>query len=237
MSVDVDDAVPVYGLDADQMQSRRPARRRCAAGIDGRYPVDPFGFDPQLADLVAPFVLAAIRVDVEHARARPDARVPRCSCRTAASASSSPRRSRVARAPGRPAGACASSAPPTCPFVGGLLRRLGAIGRRPPDVAALLRAGHLAAVPLAPTWLRTGAGDAAAAAARRRRSGSRSSRSRCARAVRSACRSRRGTSRSAAARSDRPAPTARATRSAAAPSCSRAGPAPRIRADAASRRA
>jgi hypothetical protein len=44
------------------------------------------------------------------------------------------------------------------PFVGDLLRKLGALGYRPDDVAALLRAGHLAAAPLAPTWLETGAG-------------------------------------------------------------------------------
>jgi hypothetical protein len=42
--------------------------------------------------------------------------------------------------------------------VGDLLRKLGALGYRPDDVAALLRAGHLAAAPLAPTWLQTGAG-------------------------------------------------------------------------------
>src|SRR5262249_13090955 len=34
----------------------------------------------------------------------------------------------------------------------------GAVGYRPDDVAVLLRAGSLAAAPLAPTWLRSGAG-------------------------------------------------------------------------------
>src|SRR5207237_807161 len=35
-----------------------------------------------------------------------------------------------------------------------------------PDVASALRAGHLVGIPLAPTWLRTGAGDAPLAVAR-----------------------------------------------------------------------
>ena len=55
-----------------------------------------------------------------------------------------PRRRRARR--------CRSSAPST--------RRLGAISSSGPDVAAALRAGHLVGIPLAPTWLRTGAGDA-----------------------------------------------------------------------------
>ena len=42
--------------------------------------------------------------------------------------------------------------------VGGLVRRLGAISASAPDMRACLRAGNLVAVPLAPTWLRRGAG-------------------------------------------------------------------------------
>src|SRR5262249_57779772 len=44
------------------------------------------------------------------------------------------------------------------PVVGDVLRKIGAVGYRPDDVAVLLRAGSLAAAPLAPTWLRSGAG-------------------------------------------------------------------------------
>ena len=47
-----------------------------------------------------------------------------------------------------------------------MTRRLGAISSSEPDVAAALRAGHLVGIPLAPTWLRTGAGDAPRAVAR-----------------------------------------------------------------------
>jgi hypothetical protein len=47
---------------------------------------------------------------------------------------------------------------PSVPFVGGIARRLGAISASAPDMRACLRAGNLVAVPLAPTWLRRGAG-------------------------------------------------------------------------------
>jgi hypothetical protein len=47
---------------------------------------------------------------------------------------------------------------PDVPVLGDLVRKLGGIMSYPDDVAALLRAGHLAAVPLGPTWWHTGAG-------------------------------------------------------------------------------
>jgi hypothetical protein len=47
---------------------------------------------------------------------------------------------------------------PTAPFASGLSRHLGAISDSPRDLSTCVRAGHLVAVPLAPTWLRTGAG-------------------------------------------------------------------------------
>jgi hypothetical protein len=43
--------------------------------------------------------------------------------------------------------------------IGPALRKVGAIGYRPDDVSALLRAGHLAAAPLSPSWLRGGLGE------------------------------------------------------------------------------
>jgi 1-acyl-sn-glycerol-3-phosphate acyltransferase len=42
--------------------------------------------------------------------------------------------------------------------LGGIARRLGAISASAPDLRACLNDGHLVAVPLAPTWIRTGAG-------------------------------------------------------------------------------
>ena len=47
---------------------------------------------------------------------------------------------------------------PDTPVLGDVVRKIGAVGYRADDVAALLRAGHLAAAPLASTWLRSGAG-------------------------------------------------------------------------------
>jgi len=47
---------------------------------------------------------------------------------------------------------------PALPFLGTLSRRFGAIAASEPDIAVALRAGHLVGVPLAHTFLRTGAG-------------------------------------------------------------------------------
>ena len=44
------------------------------------------------------------------------------------------------------------------PVVGDVLRKLGSVGAYPGDLGALLRAGHLAALPLGVTWRRTGGG-------------------------------------------------------------------------------
>ncbi len=49
---------------------------------------------------------------------------------------------------------------PALPLLGAITRRLGAISTNEHDVSAALRAGHLVGIPIAPTWLRTGAGDA-----------------------------------------------------------------------------
>lgn len=146
-----------HGIDADR--SAPPAslvaslRRR----IGGRYPIDPFGADPQLMDLVAPVVSAGVRVQVEHPNRLPAVGgalivsnrglgLLEPAALAAAVRSVTGRRLRVVGAPELPA-------------IGPLLRKLGALGGRPTDVAALLRAGHLAAAPLAPTWLRSGAGE------------------------------------------------------------------------------
>ena len=47
---------------------------------------------------------------------------------------------------------------PDLPFVGDGLRKLGSVAQYPEDLGAVLRAGHLAALPLAHTWLRAGSG-------------------------------------------------------------------------------
>jgi hypothetical protein len=128
------------------------ARRR----IDGRYPIDAFGGDPQLMDLTGAVLRLGVRVEVEHAD-----RLPRIggalivanrglgivepAALAVAVREAVGRRLRVIGAP-------------DAPVLGDLLRKIGAVGYRPDDVAALLRAGHVAAAPLGPTWLRPGAG-------------------------------------------------------------------------------
>jgi 1-acyl-sn-glycerol-3-phosphate acyltransferase len=107
--------------------------------------------------LLAPIPAATIRVEVEHADRLP---------RSGAALLVSNRRfgvaepfvlglavRRAARRRLRVVGA------PELPVVGPFAQKLGGISYTPGDVAALLRAGHLAAAPLGMTWLRAGAGE------------------------------------------------------------------------------
>jgi hypothetical protein len=126
------------------------ARRR----VDGRFQIDAFGGDAQLMDLVG--LVLGVRVEVEHAE-----RIPRIGgalivanrglgvLEPAALAIA------VRHAVGRRLRVIGA---PDAPLLGDVLRKIGAVGYRADDVAALLRAGHLAAAPLASTWLRSGAG-------------------------------------------------------------------------------
>ena len=122
----------------------------------GRFEVDPFGGDAQLMDLLAWGIALGVRAEVEHAE-----RLPRVGGALIVSNRGfgvfepaavavgvrkvTGRRVRVIGAPG-------------VPVVGDLLRKFEALSPHPGDVAALLRAGHIAAAPLAMTWLRNGAG-------------------------------------------------------------------------------
>jgi 1-acyl-sn-glycerol-3-phosphate acyltransferase len=146
-------------IDALEMEHVRPPeslgdqlRRRIA----GRYPVDPFGLDPQLADIVAPVVSFAVRVHVEGAEHLPKSG-PAAVVANRGFGVVEPAALAIAvrRATGR---RLRITGAPTVPFLGGLVRRLGAIAASEPDIAAAVRAGHLVGVPLSPTWLRTSAG-------------------------------------------------------------------------------
>ncbi|HEV2309070.1 MAG TPA: hypothetical protein VGU73_00990 [Acidimicrobiia bacterium] len=148
-------AVANYGLDTDR--ARAPdaplvaLRRRFA----GRYAVDEFGGDPHLMDLVAPVFPLPVVVErgerlpqlgpallIANRGAGPLA--PLAVVRAVRSATG--RRTRVVGAP-------------ELPVLGEWLRTLGAIGSRPDDVAAMLRTGHLAAAPLAPSWFGVGSAE------------------------------------------------------------------------------
>jgi hypothetical protein len=145
-----------YGLDADRASDPEPPLDALRRRLGGRYPIDPFGLDPQLCDASAPLVEALVRVRVDGADRFPD-RGPAVFVMNRGLGVLEPTAlaiavRRHARRRLRVVGA------PSLPFVGGLLRRLGSVNASPDDLATCLRAGHLVAVPLAPTWLRGGAG-------------------------------------------------------------------------------
>jgi hypothetical protein len=146
-----------YGVtDDDRVQPLESplafARRR----FDGQFQIDAFGGDAQLMDLAGLVVALGVRVEVEHSE-----RLPRIggallvanrglgivepAALAVAVRLAVGRRLRIIGAP-------------DTPVLGDVLRKIGAVGYRADDVAALLRAGHRAAAPLASTWLRTGAG-------------------------------------------------------------------------------
>lgn len=149
-------SVPNYGIDADRLLATDDLLSAIRRRVSGRYAVDEFGGDPHLMDMFLPLT-RTIRVHVEHGD-----RIPRrgpallVSNRGlgvvepvvlgAAVREAVARRLRVVGAP-------------EVPVLGPAMRKLGAIGYRPDDVAAMLRAGHLAAAPLGPTWLRAAEAD------------------------------------------------------------------------------
>jgi len=145
-----------FGLDADRTGDAEPIAKALHRRVTGRYPVDPFGLDPHVCDLVAPAIGALVRVRVDHPERIP-AEGPAVLVANRGLGFGEPaslavavrdvahRRLRVVGAP-------------SVAFASGLARRLGAISATRADVSAALRAGHLVAVPLSPTWLRAGAG-------------------------------------------------------------------------------
>ena len=143
-------------LEIDQIAQAVPFGTALRRRLDGRYPIDPFGYDPQLVDLVTPVFSAALRVEITGGENLPksgpavlianrgfgiaEPAVLGISVRRAVH-----RRLRITGAPALPA-------------LGDVARRLGAISASAADLRACLSDGHLVAVPLAPTWLRSGAG-------------------------------------------------------------------------------
>jgi 1-acyl-sn-glycerol-3-phosphate acyltransferase len=145
-------------LDADRIARPEPPFAALRRRLAGRYPVDPFGLDPQLADLCIPLLEAVVRVRVEGADHVP-ATGPAVIVSNRGFGVIEPAALGVAveRATGRRLRVVGA---PDFPIARTVTRRLGAIASSAPDVAAALHAGHLVGIPLGPTWLRTGAGDA-----------------------------------------------------------------------------
>lgn len=145
-----------YGLDPDRVSDPESLPRAARRRIGGRYAIDPFGLDPHLCDLAFPLVSTLVRVQVhggEHVPSTGGAVI--IANRGFGVAEPAALSVGVRRVTGRRLRV--AGVPPT-PLFGGTVRRFGAVGANPRDVSAILRAGHLVAVPLAPTWLRTGAG-------------------------------------------------------------------------------
>jgi hypothetical protein len=149
-------SVSAYGLDADRVSDPEGLVDALRRRIGGRYPIDPFGLDPQLCDAGAPIVEALVRVRVEGAHRIPETG-PAVFVMNRGLGVLEPTALAIAvrREVGRRMRAIGT---PGVPFVSGLLRRLGSVNGSPDDLSACLRAGHLVVVPLAPTWLRSGAG-------------------------------------------------------------------------------
>ena len=150
-------AVPNYGIDADRLLASDSVVDALRRRFDGRYAVDEFGGDPHLQDLVLNPLVEHIRVEVRHGdrlpRLGPALLVANRSLGlaepfvlTAAVHKRTRRRLRIVGTP-------------SVPLVGTLTHKLGGIGSRAADVAAVLRAGHLTAAPLAPSWWGVGVGE------------------------------------------------------------------------------
>lgn len=149
-------ALPPFGIDTDRTGSLGPPLAALARRVQGRYPVDPFGGDPQLQDALAPLVEACVRVEVEHPERLPERGAALLVAnRGLGILEPAVLATAVRRGAGRRLRIVGA---PEAPVVGDLVRKLGAVAAYPADLAAVLRAGHLAAVPLGPTWLRAGAG-------------------------------------------------------------------------------
>jgi 1-acyl-sn-glycerol-3-phosphate acyltransferase len=151
-------AVPNYGIDNDRMVARDGVLDAVRRRWDGRYAVDEFGGDPHLQDLLLVPLVGRIPIHVEGGE-----RIPA----TGAALLVANRGLTVAvpfvisaavqRLVGRRLRLVGL---PNPPLLGVLTHKFGGVGRRAGDVAAVLRAGHLAAAPLAATLSPTGAGEA-----------------------------------------------------------------------------
>lgn len=143
-------------LDIEKVSNPESVSRMVARRWSGRYPVDAFGLDPQIADLVAPAASIVVPVHVSGAAHVPQSG-PAAIVANRGFGLAEPAALGIAvrRTTGR---RLRQASAPAIPFFGALARRLGAIGASSQDVAAALRAGHLVGVTLSQTWLRTGAG-------------------------------------------------------------------------------
>lgn len=151
-------SAPNYGIDNDRLLVRDGLVEAVRRRWEGRYAVDEFGGDPHLQDFVLAPVVGRIRVHVDGGERLPTAGAALLVANrgpgnvqplvlSGAVQQVTRRRLRIVGLP-RP------------PLLGVLSSKLGGVGARAGDVAAVLRAGHLAAAPLATTLSSHDAGEA-----------------------------------------------------------------------------
>jgi len=151
-------AVPNYGIDNDRLLARDSLLGAVRRRLDGRYAVDEFGGDPHLQDFLLAPVVGRIPVHVEHgARIPADGAALLVANRGPGFAEPFVLSGAVQRSVGRRLRLVGM---PTPPLLGAFAHKLGGVGRRAGDVAAVLRAGHLAAAPLGVSFGGSGAGEA-----------------------------------------------------------------------------
>ena len=150
--------VPNYGIDNDRLLARDPLVGALRRRLTGRYAVDEFGGDPHLQDFLVAPVAGRIPMRVEGAVHLP------ASGPALLVANHGPRlveplvlMGAVQRTVGRRLRVAGLAGPS---LVGVVTHKLGGVGGHGGDVAAVLRAGHLAAVPLTRSWWGTTAGEA-----------------------------------------------------------------------------
>lgn len=143
-------------LEIDRAQPSLGAVEVLGRHLDGRYPVDKFGADPQLQDLCAPLLDFAVRVRVVGAEHLEGLGAAALVCNRGfgfaeAAVASVGVRDAVGRRL-RVVGA------PDIPLIDTAARKLGVIGATSHEVRSCLRSGHLVAIPSSRTWFRSGAG-------------------------------------------------------------------------------
>jgi hypothetical protein len=150
--------VPNYGIDNDRLLARDSVVDALRRRWDGRYAVDEFGGDPHLQDFLLAPVVGRIPVRVEGGEHLPrEGAALLVANRGPSFVEPLVLSGAVQREAGRRLRIVGLPSPL---LLGVLTHKLGGVGRRAGDVAAVLRAGHLAAAPLAMTLSPTGAGEA-----------------------------------------------------------------------------
>ena len=145
-------------LHADRVASPEPPLQALQRRFAGRYSLDPFGLDSQIADSVIPVLNTFVRVTVHNGEHVPvDGPAVIVANRGFGLSEPTALALAVKRTTGRRLRVVGA---PATPFIGSASRRLGAIAATDPDVTAALRAGHLVGIPLAATLLRSDAGAA-----------------------------------------------------------------------------